>query len=294
MADDQQPASDLPPRVIALGPELLLRGTVIPSFAAYAVTGEDNLRVWAMSSVVNIQVSVQGRFLDAAQGQTIPFSFPLLAPGNRTLTVQDFPLGTGYMLNILAYGPSSGVQIGQCYVCVQLVRGLFGGKTVLATLLAGYVGGFNYLGWPGSPITNMTDGPGALLNIAVSSPAAGQEWGQAVPTNARWQVLAVIFQLVTGTTVLSRMPAIAVQPTAQVDVFAGTPFQQAANLTDYYTFAPGWPYLDASGRGIIDAPLPRELIVRGGASIYSSTSGLQATDQYSNVVLTVREWIDVG
>lgn len=118
---------------------------------------------------------------------------------------------------------------------------------------------------------------------AVANPAAGVDF----TTNSAGTrgLLAVFATLVTSATVANRLPALQVVDGAG-HVVASLPASsvQAAGLTETYLWAVGNPF--SSGQNANFAPLPSGLVVAPTWTVKAVTAAIQATDQWSNIVLT--------
>jgi len=292
-----QDSGGSPPRalnIVALGPELLRKGVVIPSFAQWAVTGDDNLRIITIGSVAGASLQVTGRFLDAASGQVLPINFVVPVASTRTVTVQDVALGTGYLLNLIAYAtPSGAAHQGEVFARLQMVHGLTGAELAIGELLAGYVTNTTVLGWPGSAIEDSLSGPGALKNIIGTTPAAGAEFSITVPTGARWQLISFNARWTPG----SAHPAITPQLYASVPNVNLFFVPQTANVVSPNTLFVYWMTGEGYQPGQISnraaAGLPTDLPLSAGTTISTLTDGLFAADQIDLVGFTVREWLEV-
>jgi hypothetical protein len=129
-----------------------------------------------------------------------------------------------------------------------------------------------------------------LANVA-ADPAAGGEFQAVVPADTFWEVLAVTVQLVQG---ITQTP----QPILVVDDGAnelwsafGSSGAQASSTTARYTWAAGGP---APGALVGSTPairanshLPRDLTLKPGWRIGSSTPGIGANSDYGVARLVV-------
>lgn len=129
-----------------------------------------------------------------------------------------------------------------------------------------------------------------VKEVPVAQPAAGAEWSQAVPAGVAWEVLSVAEVLVASAVVANRSPSVqAVDPngTGALRIPAGV--TAAAGSTNRISFAAG--YGDHLNSGAFSAGLPDPpIFVPAGWSLSSLTSALDVGDQYSAVILIVREW----
>jgi hypothetical protein len=129
-----------------------------------------------------------------------------------------------------------------------------------------------------------------VRSVPVAQPAAGAEWTQAVPPGAIWEILNIRFQLVTSAVVANRTSSLLVRDgdTAIAARF-GPQSTQGATTTVQHNFSSG--YGATNSQGLQAAPLPVPPIIMPGAwSLASFTSNLDVGDQYSGIVLAVREW----
>ena len=287
----------VPANIVALGPALLLKGVVLPSFAQFAVTGEDNIQIKTVGSIAGATVQIQGRFLDAAQQAVLPFSWAVPVGSDAfTVTTQTFPLGTGYLLNLTAFVTGATPQIGQVFVIVQIIRGISGATFLLGTLLQGYVTSTQGLGWPGSPIQNSRDSKPRLRTIVGTTPAVGVEISETCPSGVVWLVRGVRMNLTASANVATR--------TAGLDFFNGSTgedfhipgssvvagqvgnhFFSHANAQAVETYNPNLLY--------ITGPLNIAQIMRPGDFFQSITAFFQPNDQWGAPKYFVEELLEV-
>jgi hypothetical protein len=292
---DQGGTAAPPPRVIALGPELLLQGVVIPSFAQFAVTGEDNLRVTTIGSIVGMTVNVHGRFLDAAQGKTIPFNYVAPVQSNRVAISTLFALGTGYVLNLTAFVSGASPLIGQCFVIVQLIRGLGGATFLLGTLLSGYVTSTQALGFPGSPILPSTTGEPPTQAITPDVVVPGSNFTFSVPAGARWDVQGVTALLTTDIVVPARTVFLNItDPGGNFIAQIPPDATQPANAAHRYSWAPAFPVYALGAQGVHILPLPLRTLLPAGSTIASQIANLDVGDSLTQIEVSFREWLEVS
>jgi len=287
----------IPANIVALGPALLLKGVVLPSFAQFAVTGEDNIQVKTIGSIAGALVNIQGRFLDAAAQGVLPFSYAVpVASDGLTVTTQTFALGTGYLLNLTAFVTGATPQIGQVFVIVQIIRGISGATFLLGTLLQGYVTSTQGLGWPGSPIQSSLDSKPRLRVITGTTPALGAEVSETCPNGAVWRVRGIKLKLTASAAAAARVPDLTFY-TSGLDEDLHLPASTlTASQSGHFYFSPGAPAQgeNLSPTNIINTgPLNHYQLMRGGDNFATVTAQLQAGDQYAAPQYFVEELLEV-
>jgi hypothetical protein len=131
-----------------------------------------------------------------------------------------------------------------------------------------------------------------LKVVTGTDPAAGQEWLVTVPNGKVWRVLAVLVELLTDATVANRAPRLQIDDGNTANRFAVIPssgLQTASLLNRYEWFSgvgSGWTGSDSASRF---APLP-DILLPPGYRLLSTTTNLQAGDNWSAPVLYVAEY----
>jgi len=268
-------------------------GRVIVSPFQFHTTGEDNLRISGWSSLSDVVLVLHGRRFDD-QGAQHTFGHRVPLSGDRLVTTADFALGSGYLVNMVAFTEGTAPKMGQVFASIKLIRGLSGATILIGALLQGYLTPTQVLAWPGSPLVNSHDGEGAFRVVAGTNPAAGAEISETVPTGARWQLTALGFTLTTDATVATRQPNIIFDGGGPTDMFrSANPGTQPASSANRYHFAVGMP-LDTVISGTTQlAGLAASHILLPGHRFRTATGGLAAGDDYDTPTFTVREWLEV-
>jgi hypothetical protein len=267
-------------------------GRVISSPFQFVTTGEDNLRVVAVNVVSGARLAIQGRRLSSA-GVVEAFAFTHTPNSDRTVTTQDYALGVGAILNLTIFATGATPLIGQTFVQAKLIRGLGGATVVLGTLLQGYVTSTQELAWPGSPIVSSIESGGYYRAIVGTTPAAGGEIAETVPTGVRWDVRAVFAQLQASAAPGTRNPALAAYPGAQTFALSLQPLSLAAGAGGSFFWGEGLVAASEAATSRSTAPIPVSFALLGGHVIRTVTGGLLAGDQWTAPQLLVREWFEV-
>lgn len=254
-------------------------------------TGAETLRVTAFNAAAGVVLTISGRRFDATSGIS-EFAHRLVPTTNRVATTFDVPLGEGWLLG-LAIRVSAGTPLdGQTFVVAEIGAGQGGSFNALDVLIMDSVSAAKRAAWPGSPLRGPLDSAGAIRSIAGTTPAAGAEISETVPTGARWELLSIYVLLTTSATVINRNPMLIVDDGAN----SYYRMQQNANETASQAWSNVWaagvPVWANAGQPGQVAGLPIGLRMTAGQRFRSLTSGIQVGDQYSALQYLVREWIE--
>jgi len=182
------------------------------------------------------------------------------------------------------------VRRGECYIRLTLLMGGF----AVGRLSAAYLTDSKTITWPPGVFEGFTEGPGLIRYLTGTDPAAGNEVSETVPTNARWRIKFLWFSLVTDATVTTRRVTLLIDDGSTIFFASRVAPGQAESLTRYYLYVPGYAIeetaFDANLR--IREALPDPLILPQGYRIRTSTTNLQAGDNWGTPVLVVEEWIE--
>lgn len=253
---------------------------------------DDNLRIVSVNALTGVTLTIQGRRIDE-KGETIPFRYEHTPNTDRTAKTQSFKFGKGALLNLTVQASAGTPVIGETFVMIQLIQGLAGATLVLGTLLQGYVTSTQSLAFPGSPIVSSTEGEPHVRHILATNPPAGQDVDFVVPTGARWEMLQMTGTLSTSAAAGTRT-VLAGGSTSGVDTFIIVPdSSQGPSENANYFWGEGVAYPIALVPTFKQQPLPFNMIALAGDDFGIVTLGLNAADQWSNVLLTVREWLEV-
>lgn len=262
-----------------------------PHWPGYISTSDLNLRLNAWNASAGVTLTLSG-LVGCADGAVHPFVYTHIPNTDRSRSQQLYPLEAGVVLcaQVLVTG---GAPLGaQCYVRLELVQGLSGGTTALATILSGYVTANSPRTYPNDVVQRSVDGRGTFRSILGTVPAAGAEIVETVPANTRWVLTAFAFQLVTSAAVANRTPILTIDDGANILWETADNAAVAASTTKKYRGGAGIA-LNTAQANDVDLPLPESLVLAAGARIRTVTGLLQAGDQYAAPVYNVEEWLDV-
>lgn len=129
-----------------------------------------------------------------------------------------------------------------------------------------------------------------IRTLLVANPAAGAEIVALVPGGVSWEVLALRATLTTSAAVANRLPVLQLRDTdgKVAYEFPGAAVQ-AASLAVSYSWSAGYGTSTAVSGQQLPMPAPAPVVLAGGV-VRTVTTLLDVADQWSAVVLTVREW----
>ncbi len=279
-------------QVFPATPPLIGGGRVLPTPAAFYVTGEDRLRIVSANSLSGVVLKVHAH-IATPRGETIPQAWTHRPASDRTTVITEEDLGVGSLLNLTVFAAAGAPLVGQTFVIAQLVRGVGAAAIVLGTLLQGYVTGTQSLAWPGSPIQTSIEGGGFIREVVGTNPAAGVESAEIVPTGARWELLVYTIALTASAVVAARTPALGYwSPNGHTFLSTATVALNASEARSYY-WSQGMPIATFLAGGPALAGLTTNVTLPAGTQILTSTSNLDSGDNYSAPVYRVREWLEV-
>jgi len=253
---------------------------------------EDRIFLQCFAADTSMEVTLRGRFLtETGHLQKVALiTTPTLARTRATNTMRP---GSGWLLNLFAYSSGTVPLRGQLYALMGIMRGGTATAEMSALLAAGYLSFTDYLAWPPGTIESSIMPPGALRSVTGTDPAAGVEILESVPTNARWLVRSVRFQLVTNATVANRYVDLIFDDGTNTLRTIPSRYAQPASTAGTYQFYPETAGVwGDTGAGFVTCPMPLTLL--GEAfRIRTSTSSLQAGDNYGAPQLLLEELIQV-
>jgi len=253
---------------------------------------DDNIRVTSYNALAAVRLEVRYRFVDC-EGRIQASQEAQVPNTDRTAKSSVFATPEGWLLGGEVFVSGAAPLIGQTYVVVEIVRGLGSSALPLQVIAAGYVSAKQPLPFPGTQITSSVDCGGAVRSITGSTPAAGAEISETVPTGARWELLSFFTLFTTSAGAANRLPAFFIQDTAPVTFFFDQMSGAEVAATAYRNV---WAQGVTANAGLTTAAqrgsLPVGNRLAAGFNFGTVTANIQAGDQYSNVRYLVREWLE--
>jgi len=257
----------------------------------------DRLWIRAYNSVAGAEVEVRGRIL-LPGGALFDFSAKLAPSSDRIANDQtlDFRLPrdvNGFFLEHLLVVRSAGsFRRGQFFVQVAVFRGSGQSGFRHQVLASGYVGFDLALAWPGTGVLSPLEGPGALVSVAGSDPAAGAEISETVPAHARWRLQGISFALATSAVVAGRIVSVLIDDGASEFMRISNSSTQGASATFRYTVGAFGNNVSIAGSNTVVLMMPPDLFLFQGWRVRTLTTLLDAGDNFGPPQLCVEEWIE--
>jgi hypothetical protein len=133
-------------------------------------------------------------------------------------------------------------------------------------------------------------GRGIFKIYTCTNPAANTEVTCTVPTGKIWRIVSMRVVLVTDANVANRITSITCDDGTTVFYQTTAATAQTAGTTFNYNFdaVENSPVLNTTTSHL---PVPFRMLLGPGYRIKTSTSGIQAGDDYGAAVLLVEEWV---
>lgn len=204
----------------------------------------------------------------------------------------NFTLGEGFLLSAtVVINGLLVTQPGQFFAMLTIQRDLPETNGANFLLFSDYITATHFPSWPYGRQIQSQEGPGRIRTIVGTTPAAGAEISEAVPTTVRWRLLAFRFHLTTSAVAGNRNINFSADDGANIFYQSLFDTPQAASSTNNYQasnfgFAPGV----GGGQGWF--PWPDSTLLDGGYRLRTATNGLLAGDQYTAPTYLVEEWVN--
>lgn len=220
-----------------------------------------------------------------------PIQLEFVPAVQRAYASQRFNLMEGWLLSLAIITPGSSIGPGNwAYATAGIVRSPFGIGNQYDVLVAGYLDNNVGLSYPISGQQRPTDGQGIPQVVNPGNPAAGADISIAVPSGAIWRPVSLRATLTTAVAVANRLVSATYQSAGNVLMESPSNFTQAASIVNTYNFFDSAQYLATPFNLRTVAPLPSNTFLQRGNTINTVTTGIQAADQWSSVILLVQEW----
>jgi hypothetical protein len=273
-------------------------GVTAPYLAASAqlpLTGEDALRLNVTNGGGLATVVLSGRYALPDTQAVDAFEDRLIVPATRLEVTKVTSVGAVSLLNLHIRTSGVSVSPGQIFARLEVVRG-DGAGLVLGVLLAGYIGSWGGLSWPGTPLRGAQDGAGTVKQITDNTPTGGTERSVSLPVRTRWRVIGAAGVLACSGVAGTRRPYLRLKQEAQTIWQAPSSLTPGAGSTVLHSWGAGVPLQNDPSSLVGLGSIPDDLFLQTGdtanSGIDTITVGIDASDVWNPFVVLVEEWLN--
>jgi len=284
-----QPSAPQASQIQTRPPSVTFNPQSVPPSQYLYFQDNDLLQFNVLTNTSTTVITVRYRYL-TPQGE-IKEGTLLLQMLGQLLQFFQFPVSECWILSIGLQITSTNPNDGWAFVQVVTSRGLpaLGISNSYGTIWEGYVVNGTAVGWPGTPSQRVIDGPGTIRFISGTTPGAGADINEVVPSNRRWVLLAFRASLTTSAAVANRTPTFLYMHGANILTQTPNSILQAASTTLSYNIGP-IGIAAAPTAGDIILPLNPPILLKTVFTFRTSTTNLQAGDQWTAPSYVVQEW----
>lgn len=260
----------------------------------FVMTGEDALRINVVNRHVGVRVGITGRFIDPNDGAVKPFSDAMIPTADGLESTKIIFVGAAVFLHLVVRALDERIEPGETFARLEVVRGIGGAPNVLGVLLAGYIGSWGGMGWPGTPLQTPWEGRGFVHSEFDPFLVPGANPRIVMPDNCLWRILAIGGSLVTSAAGATRHAYLQLVQQGLVLWQAPSTLPQAPSTGFFHAWGAGYSGVaDASNQTGLGA-IPQDLFLENhgalAGEVRMSTVGLDPGDAWTNVSMLVEEW----
>jgi len=262
----------------------------------FPLTGEDALRINVINNAAfQLRLLTTGRYLKPGDTSVSAFADSYVIDSSDTAQTHEIGLTEGTLLNLVIRATNKFVPRGRCFVRIEVLRGRGAAATVIGTLLAGYVGSWGGLAWPGTPLEDPLNGRGYVETFSNSATGPGELPLVTMPPNREWLLTAACTTLTTDATVATRTVYLRVFQNGALIYQAPSSRQQGASLAAVHSWGAGSGAVpDPTAQlGIGTLPVGFRLSTNNANDTHLdlAVNGFAVGDFFSLLKLQVEEWI---
>lgn len=276
--------------VYTYGPQLRLdpQGATPPT-AAY-INADNQIGFFTSANSTSFVLSAVVRILLPDGTVSLnQYSFPI--PNSRAAVLTQWNLPEGFLLTIAVYANTASDR-RQVFCQVNLLQTGQNPPILTSVLCSGYLSPTVPISFPVGVNQNNLDCYGNVRYSFITLPGAGNNLSEVVPTNSRWRLISLQFDLLTSAAVGNRDVWLEIGEATAIycRVLANTT-TQAASLFWRYEFGAGMAAVTAINQGYVSAPLPTWMFIRNPGYIQTRIAGIQPGDAITNGAYLFEEWL---
>lgn len=239
--------------------------------------------------------SVPGAFVNFhifsmdAQGRVVRTTYTATPTSDRTDNVFTYPLTEGFLMSI-SFVRNFVAATGSTFVRLTLLLGSPTPKTFMQILCQGYLDLGNRLSWPNGTLLRSYDGLGVMRSVTGTTPGAGAEISETVPSGALWRLVVFNYGLTTSATVANRGSGFVIDDGSHI-LLNYPAINNSVASTTYGFNALAGSNLSYGANFPMNWPIPQQMWLAAGYRIRTLTTLLQAGDQYTAPQYQVEEFI---
>lgn len=263
---------------------------VSPLFASnYPITDDDFLRVDIRNIASSPVIDIIVRHLNP-QNEIIKSRHSMLPASDASLSTQFFELTQGFLISISIRTSTTATLQGDTYIVAGLQKGKLNTDRPNHVLISDYLVGEIPLTWEPVLRRVFAEGPGSLVQISGTNPAAGSNFRQTVATNTAEKVLGLKYNLANSAAPGNRLIRFTVELGGNVVAGTSSDFISSANETlDVYHAIGSTP--TTANLGHHSLPLPDGIIIREGYTWGTNILNIQAGDAITSIFAVVERWV---
>jgi hypothetical protein len=281
-------------RVIVASPLPLGAGRTLAVPAQFVLGGDEHLLVTSWNAKAGVELTIRVR-LWKPDGTVLPMVFTHTPNSNRSSHSTIHVLGGGLLLSLAVFASAGAPSLAQTFVNATVILGAEPNALPIATLAQSYVTSAQPVSWPGTPLRQSWEGPGALSLQSSPAHALGLPSILTCPVGARWKVGAGSVSVVTDAGGGNRLVFVQVTTSGVQVTEALAPAVQPPNRGFLYTFSPGLPSVDYSAVAFTEQiGIPDGHILKAGDTITVQAQGITALDDIQALNFRIEEWLEVA
>lgn len=208
----------------------------------------------------------------------------------RTAQFLNIPLMEAFLLSVNAFSTVATTR-GQTF-CQVILQRAGGGSGASQTLFADYVTLNKNLSFPGGRALNPIESNGWSHSVQVPNPAAGADWTLTVLPGQRFSPKSFLAFFTASATVATRQVNViiddGVNAVWQDDIATGFTASQSGAVAGAQTLATAGVFVTEQF-----VLIPPGIFLEPGWRMRTSTTGIQAGDQWSSIWFAMEEWFDL-
>ena len=264
-----------------------------PSFDSALPFLSRNQLAFEGSAVFGLSLDVVGHGTDTLQVRGFTkegaFTFSQVIAAGSAIQTFAFAIPDVPVMVSVALAPSD--TTGAVAHCVLYLTA--NGDRV-AVLGQGIINALFAVTWPHQMPNNREQSEGAVVEIPITAPEAGNEMSISVGDNEIWEVFAVTLKLTADANAANRTVILQIQQGTDGEIRRAAGTTQQATEAQQYTFLTG----GTSGVTVADQSqeiaLPSRIMMFSGRSITTITTSIQAGDAYTDGSVFARRSYKAG